>query len=141
MPLTTQQQQVLTALHHADGPLSAYALLDRLRSSGFSAPMQVYRVLEKLRDDGLIHRLATLNAWVACAREPGHCTHNARAFAICDQCGRVDECSAPELTQCLGRWANGHAFRTDQATIELHGQCGLCTGQTPDAGLGPSLSN
>lgn len=101
MPLTTQQQQVLTALHHANGPLSAYALLDRLRGSGFSAPTQVYRVLEKLRDDGLIHRLAMLNAWVACSREPGHCAHNARAFAICDQCGRVDEFSAPELTQCL----------------------------------------
>ncbi|MBC3466862.1 Fur family transcriptional regulator [Pseudomonas sp. RW10S2] len=135
MPLTAQQQQVLTALHHAEGPLSAYALLERLRGDGFNAPTQVYRVLERLREDGLIHRLATLNAWVACSQEPSRCAHHARAFAICDQCGRVDEFSAPELTQCLAQWASGRAFRTDQATIELHGQCGVCTDRETEAGV------
>ena len=57
MPLTANQQRVLTTLRQADGPLTAYALLDRLREQGFNAPAQVYRALERLAEQDLVHRL------------------------------------------------------------------------------------
>jgi len=47
-------------------PLSAYDILDKLHDFGFRAPLQVYRALDKLIELGLVHRLETLNAFVAC---------------------------------------------------------------------------
>ena len=39
--LTKNQSLVYDALTGADGPLSAYTILDRLRGRGFRAPLQV----------------------------------------------------------------------------------------------------
>src|SRR5690606_26809964 len=44
--LTRNQLLVLETLHRAEGPLSAYDILDRLRDAGLRAPLQVYRALE-----------------------------------------------------------------------------------------------
>ena len=58
--LTKNQSLVMSALSKAEGPLSAYSILDELRDQGFRAPLQVYRALEKLMDVGLVHRLESL---------------------------------------------------------------------------------
>ena len=50
--LTRNQSLVLDALTHAEAPLSAYTILDKLRDHGFRAPLQVYRALEKLLEFG-----------------------------------------------------------------------------------------
>lgn len=44
--LTRNQTLVFDVLSKADGPLSAYTILDQLRDDGFRAPLQVYRALE-----------------------------------------------------------------------------------------------
>ena len=81
--LTKNQSLVLDALSGAHGPLSAYTILDQLRDHGLRAPLQVYRALEKLLEYGLVHRLESLNAFVAC-RHP-HCGDDSTmAFAICE---------------------------------------------------------
>lgn len=69
---STNQQRVLTALRQASEPLSAYALLDRLREHGFSAPMQVYRALERLANDGVGTPPCDLeDAYVPCNHHDG----------------------------------------------------------------------
>lgn len=123
--LTRNQELVLSALAHARGPLSAYTILDRLRGDGFRAPLQVYRALKKLRDYGLVHRLESLNAFVAC-RRPGGQTRHAVAFAICEACGIVTEFADDTTMQRLGAWSSQHEFRISEATIELKGVCGSC---------------
>jgi len=134
MQLTTNQQRVLSALQTADGPLTAYALLDRLRAQGFSAPAQVYRALERLSAHDLVHRLESLNAYVACAH-PGHCEHDLRGFAICDRCGHVDEFADQALRSTLSRWIESNAFSLRRSTIELHGECAAChSRKVADAG-------
>src|SRR5262245_48967355 len=90
--LTRNQTQVLERLEAATSPLSAYTLLDQLRDRGFRAPLQVYRALDALIKGGLVHRLESLNAFVACS-EPHDHGHGMTAFAICDRCGQVDEMS------------------------------------------------
>lgn len=127
--LTRNQSLVLGALAHATGPLSAYTILDRLRDDGFRAPLQVYRALEKLTEYGLVHRLESLNAFVACAHghEEGHDhRHGLVAFAICETCGKVDEFSDDEVTERLSGWARGAGFRAAKTTIELRGECAAC---------------
>lgn len=113
MQLTEKQQHVLATLKQAGSPLSAYALLDRLREKGFSAPVQVYRALERLVGHGLVHRLESLNAYVTCAHRSG-CQQSFKAFAICDSCGCVDEFNDNDLRLCLGRWMMNNAFSPEQ---------------------------
>jgi len=124
--LTRNQSLVLDTLTQADGPLSAYTILDRLRDAGFRAPLQVYRALEKLLDFGLVHRLESLNAFVACAHPHCH-AQGLIAFAICEDCGQVDEFADAVVRERLGAWSSEHGFRVEKTTIEIRGHCAACT--------------
>lgn len=123
--LTKNQEMVLGALSAADGPLSAYTILDRLRDRGFRAPLQVYRALEKLLDYGLVHRLESINAFVACAHP--HCHgRGSIAFAICEKCGQVEEFSDATVQSRLGDWSRDHGFKPSKTAIEIRGTCATC---------------
>jgi Fur family transcriptional regulator, zinc uptake regulator len=130
MPLTANQQRVLATLVEAKRPLSAYAVLDKVRGAGFSAPTQVYRALDRLLEEGMVHRLESLNAYVSCTCAKGH-SHGPMAFAICGECGGVDEIDDKGLQRALGRWAKSHAFALRNAAIELRGQCAACSAIAP----------
>lgn len=123
--LTKNQTLVLNALGAAEGPLSAYAILDLLRDEGFRAPPQVYRALERLVSLGLAHRLESLNAFVAC-QHPSCSGHKALAFTICEECGDVAELSDPEISETLGSVALRRDFSVRQTVIELRGRCSTC---------------
>jgi Fur family zinc uptake transcriptional regulator len=123
--LTRNQALVLGTLTEAEAPLSAYTILDRLRAEGFRAPLQVYRALEKLLEFGVVHRLESLNAFVACAHP--HCHENGLiAFAICEDCGQVDEFSDDVVRERLGAWSATNGFKADKTTIEIRGHCADC---------------
>ncbi len=124
--LTKNQEMVLGALSQAKVPMSAYAILDKLRGDGFRAPPQVYRALEKLVDGGLVHRLESLNAFVACSHEDCHQT-DLIAFAICDQCGLVSEFSDQAVSKRLTHWIADNEFTNTRTTIEIRGDCGACS--------------
>lgn len=127
--LTRNQGLVLEALTKTDFPLSAYTILDQLRDDGFRAPLQVYRALDKLIEYGLIHRLESLNAFIACAhphhQEHGH-LHGIAAFAICDQCGQASEFSEPAIEDCVQHWTKKNHFHPTKTTLEIRGLCASC---------------
>ncbi|MDP9524300.1 Fur family transcriptional regulator [Pseudomonas putida] len=125
MQLTTNQQRVLATLQQSSRPLSAYKILERLKSEGFKAPTQIYRALGFLAQRGLVHRLESLNAYVRCA--PPSTEQGVRAFAICDSCGHVDEFIVPSLNRYLGTWMKQNVFSLGSSTIELHGKCATCS--------------
>jgi len=123
--LTRNQALVFDALVKAEAPLSAYTILDRLRDDGFRAPLQVYRALDKLLDYGMIHRLESLNAFVACAHP--HCgEHGLIAFAICEKCGQVTEFSDAVIEQQVRDWTAGNNFKPSKTTVEIRGTCANC---------------
>ena len=123
--LTRNQSLVMGALAHADGPLSAYSILDRLRDEGFRAPLQVYRALDKLVEFGMVHRLESLNAFVAC-RHPEYECHEMIAFTICEACGQVTEISDDTLARRLKTLVREAAFALKTSTVELRGLCRAC---------------
>lgn len=127
--LTKNQELVFGALSGTQGPQSAYALLDRLRADGLRAPLQIYRALEKLIDLGLVHRLESLNAFVACSH-PTCSDHTTVAFAICDDCGLVNEVADERLTSNLKEVADHYQFALKQSIVELRGTCNVCTAAT-----------
>lgn len=135
MQLTNNQQRVLATLQQSSKPLSAYKILESLKGEGFNAPTQIYRALGHLAEQGLIHRLESLNAYVKCeplsSREKG-----VRAYAICDSCGQVDEFVVPSLNQYLGAWLKQNVFSVGNSIIELHGKCATCSKREPPAKAG-----
>jgi Fur family zinc uptake transcriptional regulator len=123
--LTKNQACVLEKLEAAGAPLSAYTLLDQLREQGFRAPLQVYRALDTLVKAGLVHRLESLNSFVACA-EPHDHSHSMTAFAICDICGQVTEFSDHAIGNQLDEWMRSTGFSAKKAVIEFRGTCAKC---------------
>lgn len=124
--LTRNQSLVLGALARADGPRSAYELLDDLRDDGLRAPLQVYRALDKLLELRLAHRLESLNAFVACGEPNVHEDGGIAAFAICEKCGRVEEFCDDAVCGRLGAIAHETGFRPRRTTIEIRGLCRTC---------------
>jgi Fur family zinc uptake transcriptional regulator len=112
----------------SEGPLSAYTLLDKLREHGFRAPLQVYRALDKLVEFGMVHRLESLNAFVACAHPHDGCSgHGTVAFMICNKCGHVTEFHDHEIDHRLETITRGRSFKPEKTTIEIRGLCAQCT--------------
>ena len=125
--LTDLRRQVLGLILDRDAPTGAYDLLDQLRATRDSAaPPTVYRALEFLLEQGLIHKVERLSAFVGCIAHDDH--HHAAQFLICRTCGRVTELEDHELSHALEHAAKRLGFTLGKATIEAEGQCADCAG-------------
>jgi Fur family zinc uptake transcriptional regulator len=123
--LTELRRAVLALILAADGPVTAYQLLDRLKQSRKSAvPPTIYRALEFLLAQKLIHRVESLNAFIPCS-EAGHHVH-AVQFLICGKCGSVAEVEDSSVTAALRRAAEDRGFRPGSAMVEVVGTCAGC---------------
>ena len=126
LKLTKNQSLVLEVLESHQNPLSAYSILEQLADAGLRAPPQVYRALEKLIDYGLIHKLESINSYVACQHR--HCgSHQVTSFAICDTCERVLEIINQEFETTLHGLAERSGLNPTHSTVEIHGVCENCS--------------
>ncbi|MDD9908335.1 MAG: Fur family transcriptional regulator [Ahrensia sp.] len=125
--LTKNQSLVMSALAGSKGPMSAYSILDEIRSDGVRAPLQVYRALDKLVEFGLVHRLESLNAFVAC-QHPACDGRKEKTvlFTICETCGGVQELVKDRLSKAIEGLARELEFSPSKSTIELRGMCSAC---------------
>jgi Fur family transcriptional regulator, zinc uptake regulator len=121
---------VLESLRGAAGaPRTAYQLLEELRPEGLKAPLQIYRALKSLSERHLVHRLESLNAYLACScghGEGGPTESQALVFAICDDCGTVREFADPALGEHVRALAEASRFAPRFAATEIHGVCADC---------------
>ena len=124
---TDLRRHVLGLVLAAEGPVTAYALLDQLRGTRWNAaPPTVYRALDFLLQQGLIHRVERLNAFIGCDEDASH-THAAQ-FLICKSCGTVDEVDDRAVADALGLAAAAKGFTPAHATVEIEGTCAACAG-------------
>ena len=133
--LTALRRQVLRLVLEAGQPVGAYALLDRLKASrAGAAPPTVYRALDFLVEQGLIHKVERLGAFVGCAEvedHPADCTCDAahdhpHQFLICGRCGTTAEISDPGVALALARAAAAAGFALARTTVEAEGLCAAC---------------
>lgn len=123
--LTPQRQRVLEIVWSSHAPIGAYAILERLTSEGGRpAPMTVYRALDFLQAQGLVHRVAGINAFVGCSHPENR--HDDQ-FLLCVRCGAVAEIHDPGLAQALDRCAEQAGFRMSTRRVELEGVCRHCS--------------
>ena len=124
--LTPIRRDVLAVLYGTHRPLGAYDIADALGDKGHRrlAPITVYRALEFLMTEGLAHRLASRNAFVACPHRHG--ARDLVAFLICDACGGVDEMSSAPLGQALSRLLKEERFEPHLQVLEISGRCAHC---------------
>jgi Fur family zinc uptake transcriptional regulator len=123
--LTPLRRQVLAALAESHQPLGAYELMDRLAGQGpRPAPITVYRALEFLVDNGLVHRIESRNAFLACINN--HASGAPVVFLICERCGAVGEAPSAEVTRTLSAAAKRAGFTPRAPVIEITGVCAHC---------------
>ena len=123
--LSHWQQRVLDLVRASTEPASAYDILREMKDDGITAPPVVYRALKGLLDRGLVHRIESLNAYVVCGG-PDHHHHRPAQFAICRDCGRVEEIVDPEVDRLIDAWTSRIGFVADSRTIEIMGRCQDC---------------
>ena len=121
--LSHNQGQILSCLRKAKEPLSAYAILDRVRVAGISHPPTVYRALNELMQFGMVHRLQSRSAFVAC----GHGACDGKfAFAICRHCQKVVEIPLSDGDQATLLALSPEEIAAEQVTLEIAGLCEAC---------------
>lgn len=131
---TVLRQQVYELILKANRPIGAYDLItelqqtrhqsqDKAESSKNVAPPTVYRSLEFLLQQGLIHQLTSMNAYIPCCHPRSK--HSA-AFFICEVCEHVQECSSLPVQEVLNYAKNDVGFMVSQSVIEMRGTCRSC---------------
>ncbi len=129
--LTPLRKQVLLLVWQSHKPLGAYDLIDMLAETEQRriAPPTVYRALEFLLEQGLIHRINSLNAYVGCSdphlhQEPQQATTNY--FFICSQCHDSQEVIDPKLAKHIVESGKQFQFTPQQQWLEVIGLCKQC---------------
>src|SRR5712691_10358519 len=118
--LTPTRRRVLEALTASHRPLGAYALIDRLAERGpRPAPITVYRALDFLLAQGLVHRIESRNAFIACINN--HESGTMVVFLLCDLCGAVADASAATVAEALVAAAKSAGFTPKTPVIEIPG--------------------
>ena len=122
--LTPMRRRVLEVLAESHKPLGAYEIMDRVASGPRPAPITVYRALDFLMANGLVHRIESRNAYLACAHD--HDAASLVAFLICERCGSVGEIPAAPVAQSLSAAARASGCAPKLSVVEITGTCAHC---------------
>ena len=121
---TSVRQKTLEILLQEHRALGAYEVLDRLRESGFgSQPPVAYRALDFLVENGFVHKIEKLNAFIACASPD---SAHSPAFMICRECETVAETHSVPTRGALGDAAKAAGFVIERTVVEAEGLCPTC---------------
>ncbi len=121
--LTETRRRVLELILEAGQPTGAYNLLGRL--SGQPMPTTVYRAIDFLLAQKFIHRIESLNAFVACL-DSDH-PHESQ-FVICSDCGATEELHDDAIVASIRRHGRSLGFKIDSQVVEVRGVCAACQG-------------
>ena len=128
--LTPLRQSVFLLIWQSHKPLGAYELIDRLacETQRPIAPPTVYRTLEFLLDQGLIHRIHSLNAYIGCPYPKAHQADSQRAhyFFICRVCHIAEELIDSAIVEKIDAAGKTVGFGCEQQWLEVTGLCQQC---------------
>ncbi len=123
--LTALRRRVLELVWQSHKPLGAYDILAVLseQDGRRAAPPTVYRALDFLLENSLVHRIASLNAFIGCSH-PEH-AHQGQ-FLICRECHVAIELEQTSISNAIVASAKDVGFSVEAQTVEVVGLCGNC---------------
>jgi len=123
--LTPLRERVLELVWSGHRPRGAYDLLAELAAADGRqvAPLTVYRALDFLVEQGLVHRIESLNAFVGCP-DPGR--SHAGQFLVCERCGNAEELTDAGVADAIAAAAAARGFSVTRQTVEMAGICPAC---------------
>ena len=116
---------ILTLLRQLGEPLTAYALLERLKPSGINSAPIIYRALESLMKQGQVHKIMQLGAFIACDCSADH-AHALSVLAVCGECKEVEELHDHAILHQLEKLRQSGVRLLPHAVIELPVTCNNC---------------
>jgi Fur family zinc uptake transcriptional regulator len=123
--LTAMRRHVLEVLAASHKPLGAYEIIDEVAARGpRPAPITIYRALDFLTAQGLVHRIESRNAFLACINN--HAADAPVVFLICEHCGAVGEAPSTAVAESLNAAAKSAGFSPKSPVIEITGVCKHC---------------
>ena len=124
---TPVRRHALEILLESHAAMPAYGLLKRLEEDGFgSQPPVAYRALDFLIEQGFVHKVERLNAFVACMYP--HEAHTP-AFLICRNCRSVAETCVSPTPAALRQEARAAGFTIERSMMEAEGLCRACAAE------------
>ncbi|SET77918.1 zinc uptake transcriptional repressor Zur [Thalassotalea agarivorans] len=123
--LTPTREQVFKLLSKQEGAIGAYDLLEQLKTIDSGAkPATIYRALDFLSQQGFVHKIESLNAFVLC-HHFGDCSHPVQLL-ICDNCSYIEEIQSENLDLAIRSMADASGFKISHQIVEAHGLCKKC---------------
>jgi len=125
--LTESRAQVLELIWQSHRPIGAYTILEMVSAASAKrvAPPTVYRALDFLLEQGFIHQIKSLNAFLGCPTP--HLPHNQQSyFLICKKCGNAMEFYDDNISQKIRKLAKGMGFLVKAESLEVTGICSVC---------------
>lgn len=130
---TPQRRRVLELIWSNHESVKAYDLLEALKASDPAAkPATVYRALDFLLEQGFIHRVESLNAFIGCP-EPEQ--RHDLLLLICECCHTVEELPVPAVMAAVDQAIQSAGFTAKRQAFEVHGLCAECAGPQTDSVL------
>ena len=74
-------------------------------------------------DNGFIHKINSLNAYIGCVHP---LKHNQCYFIICKNCNHVQECCDESITNSIQKTLSVNRFSHKDITLEISGDCYDC---------------
>ena len=124
LQFTPLRRKVFDILMRDHKPLGAYEVLEALSEEGHSSsPPIAYRVLGFLIEHGFVHKIQSLNAFIACSH-PNY--SHSPAFVICRKCERVAEIDKKKSGVNFQN-PSIENFIVEKTTVEMTGVCTTCS--------------
>ncbi len=122
---TKLRAQVLSLVWQAHKPIGAYEVLRQLQPEGKpAAPPTVYRALDFLLEQGFVHRIASLNAFIGCICPD---ENHSGQFFICKNCKETVEIKNNNIRQAIKDIAQQQKFSVENELVEVVGTCFSCS--------------
>ena len=116
---------VLKALRKSNLPMTAYRLLEKLKKSGVKSAPIIYRALDTLMEQGVVHKIKELGAFVACNCAKSH-KHALSVLTVCGGCKDVKELHDHAVIHQLEGLRKQGVRLQEHAVIELPITCNAC---------------
>lgn len=120
---TKQRKKVLELVWKNHKPAKAYDILKQIDEKDSLQPPIVYRALDFLLNNGMVHKINSLNAYVGC---PHPLKHSQCYFLICSKCEEVEESCDKSLTAEIAKSTKSRGFNSEKVAVEIVGICKKC---------------